>query len=69
MTNDEKRDYLDMFCDWMKNCWDGCPLNNKRHRCGRGTHFFDDSDARMTDYEIDQAYTAVRKYREKHRDE
>lgn len=31
--------------------------------------FFDDSDARMTDYEIDRAYTAVRKYREKHRNE
>lgn len=31
--------------------------------------FFNDSDARMTDYEIDRAYIAVRKYREKHRNE
>lgn len=66
MTNDEKRDYLDLFCNQMLGCWDDCPLN-KRHRCGRGTHFFDDSNARMTDYEIDRAYTVVRKYREKHR--
>lgn len=39
MTNDEKRDYLELFCYWMPSCWDGCPLYNKRHRCGRGTHF------------------------------